>query len=56
MLSEQNKNSFYFDIKITHETNTSRWRRSAISEEALGGIQLQRILGNLHEEERHPCT
>jgi 4-oxalocrotonate tautomerase len=29
LLSEQNKNSFYFDIKVTDETNTKDSRRSS---------------------------
>ncbi len=46
-LSEQGKRSFYFDIKITDETNTkdekARYIRAAFDGFA-------RILGDLHEE------
>ena len=46
-LSEQQKSSFYFDIKITDETNTkdekARYIRAAFDGFA-------RILGNLHHE------
>jgi 4-oxalocrotonate tautomerase len=46
-LSEQGKRSFYFDIKITDETNTkdekARYIRAAFDGFAT-------ILGNLHEE------
>ena len=46
-LSEQGKSSFYFDIKITDETNTkdekARYLRAAFDGFA-------RILGDLHEE------
>jgi 4-oxalocrotonate tautomerase len=47
LLSEQNKNSFYFDIKITDETNTKDEKAQYIKE-AFDGFE--RILGNLHEE------
>lgn len=47
LLSEQGKNSFYFDIKITDETNTKDEKAQYI-EEAFKGFE--RILGNLHEE------
>ena len=47
LLSEQLKNSFYFDIKITDETNTKDAKAQYI-EEAFEGFE--RILGNLHEE------
>ena len=47
LLSEQGKNSFYFDIKITDETNTKDEKAQYI-EEAFQGFE--RILGNLHEE------
>jgi 4-oxalocrotonate tautomerase len=46
-LREQGKSSFYFDIKITDETNTKaeKERYIAASFAAFG-----RLLGNLHEE------
>ncbi|MDB5774044.1 MAG: hypothetical protein JWP38_177 [Herbaspirillum sp.] len=47
LLSEQNKNSFYFDIKITDETNTKDEKARYIKEAFAG---FERILGNLHEE------
>jgi 4-oxalocrotonate tautomerase len=47
LLSEQGKNSFYFDIKITDETNTKDEKAQYI-QEAFEGFD--RILGNLHEE------
>ncbi|GGC02145.1 4-oxalocrotonate tautomerase [Oxalicibacterium flavum] len=47
LLSEQGKNSFYFDIKITDETNTKEEKARYIREAFAG---LERILGNLHEE------
>lgn len=47
LLSEQGKNSFYFDIKITDETNTKDEKARYIKE-AFAGFEL--ILGNLHEE------
>lgn len=47
LLSEQGKNSFYFDIKITDETNTKDEKARYI-QEAFAGFE--RILGNLHEE------
>jgi len=47
LLSEQNKNSFYFDIKITDETNTKDEKAQYIREAFAG---FERILGNLHEE------
>ncbi|MDR5754651.1 MULTISPECIES: 4-oxalocrotonate tautomerase family protein [unclassified Caballeronia] len=47
LLSEQNKNSFYFDIKITDETNTKDEKARYIKEAFEG---FERILGNLHEE------
>jgi 4-oxalocrotonate tautomerase len=46
-LSEHRKNSFYFDIKITDETNTKDEKARYIKE-AFDG--LARILGSLHEE------
>ncbi len=47
LLSEQNKNSFYFDIKITDETNTKD-EKARFIKEAFEGFE--RILGDLHEE------
>ena len=47
LLSEVKKNSFYFDIKITDETNTKDEKAQYIKEAFEG---FQRILGNLHEE------
>jgi 4-oxalocrotonate tautomerase len=47
LLSEQNKNSFYFDIKITDETNTKDEKARYIREAFAG---FENILGNLHEE------
>ena len=47
LLSEQDKNSFYFDIKITDETNTKDEKAQYIKEAFTG---FERILGNLHEE------
>jgi 4-oxalocrotonate tautomerase len=47
LLSEQGKNSFYFDIKITDETNT-RAEKAQYIQEAFDGFA--RILGNLHDE------
>jgi 4-oxalocrotonate tautomerase len=47
LLSEQEKNSFYFDIKITDETNTKD-EKALYIREAFDGFA--RILGNLHEE------
>lgn len=47
LLSEQNKNSFYFDIKITDETNTEE-EKALYIKEAFAGFR--RLLGNLHEE------
>jgi 4-oxalocrotonate tautomerase len=46
-LTEQGKNSFYFDIKITDETNT-RDEKAHYIREAFAGFE--RLLGNLHEE------
>jgi 4-oxalocrotonate tautomerase len=46
-LTEQNKSSFYFDIKITDETNTKDEKARYIKE-AFDGFA--RILGNLHDE------
>lgn len=47
LLSNLEKNSFYFDIKITDETNTKDEKAQYIKE-AFDGFN--RILGNLHEE------
>lgn len=46
-LAEQGKRSFYFDIKITDETNTKDEKALYIKEAFNGFAQ---ILGNLHEE------
>ena len=46
-LSEQGKHSFYFDIKITDETNTKD-EKALYIKEAFDGFA--RILGSLHEE------
>src|SRR5208337_2898705 len=45
-LSDQGKNSFYLDIKITDETN-SNGEKAQYIKEAFAGFD--RILGNLHE-------
>jgi len=47
LLSEQGKNSFFFDIKITDETNTKDEKAQYIKEAFAG---FEQILGNLHEE------
>lgn len=47
LLSKQNKNSVYFDIKITDETNTKD-EKALYIKEAFEGFS--KILGNLHEE------
>src|SRR5476649_2669560 len=47
LLSEQKKSSFYFDIKITDETNTKDEKARYISAVFEG---FGRILGDLHEE------
>ena len=47
LLSEQNKNSFYFDIKVTDETNTKDEKAQYIKEAFEG---FEKILGDLHEE------
>jgi len=47
LLSEQGKNSFFFDIKITDETNTKDEKAQYIKEAFAG---FERIVGNLHEE------
>jgi 4-oxalocrotonate tautomerase len=46
-LSSQRKNSFYFDIKITDETNTKD-EKALYIKEAFEGFAS--ILGSLHEE------
>lgn len=46
-LAEQHKSSFYFDIKITDETNTKD-EKALYIREAFDGFA--RILGSLHEE------
>ena len=46
-LSEQQKSSFYFDIKITDETNTKD-EKALYIREAFDGFAA--ILGNLHDE------
>ena len=46
-LSEVNKNSFYFDITITDETNTKDEKAQYVRE-AYDGFAA--LLGNLHEE------
>lgn len=46
-LSEQGKNSIYFDIKITDETNTKAEKAQYIRE---AFDAFSRLLGNLHEE------
>ena len=47
LLSKQGKNSFYFDIKITDQTNTKD-EKSQYIREAFKGFE--QLLGNLHEE------
>lgn len=47
LLSEQSMSSFYFDIKVTDETNTKDEKAQYIKE-AFSGFE--RILGSLHEE------
>lgn len=47
LLSQQGKNSFYFDIKITDETNTKDEKAQYIKEAFEG---FEQLLGNLHEE------
>jgi 4-oxalocrotonate tautomerase len=47
LLSEQNKNSFYLDIKVTDETNTKDEKADYIREVFAG---VQGILGDLHDE------
>jgi len=46
-LSEHGKNSFYFDIKITDETNTKDEKAQYIRE---AFAAFESLLGNLHEE------
>ncbi len=45
-LSEQGKSSFYFDIKITDETNTKAEKAQYIRE---AHAMFARLLGNVHE-------
>jgi len=47
LLSEQNKNSFYLDIKVTDETNTKDEKADYIREVFTG---FKDILGDLHNE------
>jgi 4-oxalocrotonate tautomerase len=47
LLSEIGKSSFYFDIKVTDETNTKDEKAQYIQEAFKG---FERILGDLHEE------
>ncbi|HWM65841.1 MAG TPA: tautomerase family protein [Steroidobacteraceae bacterium] len=46
-LREQGKSSFYFDIKITDETNTKAEKAEYIAEVFAA---FERLFGNLHEE------
>jgi 4-oxalocrotonate tautomerase len=46
-LSLQGKTSFYFDIKITDETNTKAEKEQYIRE---AFAEFARLLGNVHEE------
>lgn len=46
-LSEHKKHSFYFDIKITDETNTKDEKAQYIREAFAG---FSRLLGDVHEE------
>ena len=46
-LAEQGKSSFYFDIKITDETNSKAEKAQYISE---AFEAFSRLLGNVHEE------
>lgn len=46
-LSEQGKRSFYFDIRVTDETNTKD-EKAAFIREAYAGFA--KLLGDLHEE------
>jgi 4-oxalocrotonate tautomerase len=46
-LTEHNKNSFYFDIKITDETNTKQEKEQYVRE---AFDLFSRLLGNVHEE------
>ena len=47
LLSEQGKNSFYFDIKLTDETNTKDEKAQYIKKAFEG---FEQILDNIHEE------
>lgn len=46
-LTEQNKTSIYFDIKITDETNT-KFEKAQYIREAFNAFS--KLLGNLHQE------
>jgi 4-oxalocrotonate tautomerase len=46
-LSAQGKNSVYFDVKVTDETNTKDEKARYIKEAFAG---FEKLLGNLHEE------
>jgi 4-oxalocrotonate tautomerase len=46
-LSEQNKSSVYFDIKVTDETNTKDEKARYIAQ---AFAAFEELLGNLHEE------
>lgn len=46
-LAEHGKNSIYFDIKVTDETNTKAEKEQYIRE---AFAAFSRLLGNLHEE------
>jgi 4-oxalocrotonate tautomerase len=46
-LAEQGKSSFYFDIKVTDETNTKDEKAQYIHE---AFAAFARLLGNLHDE------
>ena len=47
LLSEQDKNSFYIDIKITDKTNTKAEKARYIKQAFAG---FEEILGNLYEQ------
>lgn len=46
-LAEQHKASFYFDVKITDETNTKDEKARYVAEAVAG---FAKLLGDLHEE------
>lgn len=46
-LSVHGKTSFYFDIKITDETNTKAEKEQYIRE---AFVEFERLLGNVHDE------